>query len=89
MFAIAAHACEREAHVREVERFGASLPEGSYGWSNRMAIAARETRVAARLRAIEHAYKTAPEHGAAFRSPAAAPALRSPAHTADREIELE
>jgi hypothetical protein len=89
MFAIAAHAGEREAHVREVERFGASLPEGSYGWSNRQAIAARETRVATRLRAIEHAYKTAPEHGAALRSPAAAPALRSPAHAADREIELE
>ena len=27
MFALAAHADEREAHVREVERFGASLPE--------------------------------------------------------------
>jgi hypothetical protein len=29
MFAIAAHADEREAHVREVERFGDTLPEGS------------------------------------------------------------
>ena len=53
MFAIAAHAGEREAHVREVERFGRSLPEGSYGRRNREAIADRETRVAARLRAIE------------------------------------
>ena len=50
MFAIAAHADEREAHVREVERFGQSLPEGSYGRRNRQAIAAREMRVAARLR---------------------------------------
>jgi len=49
MFAIAAHADEREAHVREVERFGRSLPEGSYGRRNRQAIAAREARVASRL----------------------------------------
>ena len=28
MFAIAAHAAEREAHTREVERFGQTLPEG-------------------------------------------------------------
>jgi hypothetical protein len=48
--AIVAHADEREAHVREVARFGKSLPEGSYGQRNRQAIAARETRVAARLR---------------------------------------
>ena len=44
LFAIAAHADEREAHVREVEQFGQSLPEGSYGRRNRQAIAARETR---------------------------------------------
>ena len=53
LFAIAAHADEREAHLREVERFGQSLPEGSYGRRNRQAIAARETRIAARLRAVE------------------------------------
>ena len=41
IFAIAAHADEREAHVREVERFGQTLPEGSYGRRNRQAIAAR------------------------------------------------
>ena len=29
MFAIAAHADEREAHIREVERFSESLREGS------------------------------------------------------------
>ena len=61
MFAIAAHADEREAHVREVERSGRSLPEGSYGRRNRQAIAARETRIATRLRAVEHAYRTATE----------------------------
>ena len=44
MFALAAHAGEREAHAREVERSGADWPDGSYGRRNRQAIAARETR---------------------------------------------
>ena len=69
MFAIAAHADEREAHVREVERFGQSLPEGSYGRRNRQAIAARETRVATRLRAVEQAYRMAIDRDAASRPP--------------------
>jgi hypothetical protein len=55
MFALAAHADEREAHIREVERVGQNLPDGSYGRRNRQAIAARETRVAARLHAVEQA----------------------------------
>jgi hypothetical protein len=55
IFAIAAHADDREAYVRDVEQFGQSLPEGSYGRRNRQAIAAREMRVAARLRAVERA----------------------------------
>jgi hypothetical protein len=37
------------APVRDVERFGQSLPEGPYGRRNRQAIAARETRVTTRL----------------------------------------
>jgi hypothetical protein len=49
MYAIAAYAGDREAHVREVELFGQNLPEDSYGRQNREVIAARETRVAARL----------------------------------------
>jgi hypothetical protein len=65
IFAVAAHADEREAHLREVEQFGQSLPEGSYGRRNRQAIAARETRVAARLRAVEQAYRMAIEREAA------------------------
>ena len=89
LFAIAAHADEREAHVREVQRSGRSLPEGSYGRRNRQAIAARETRVAARLRAVEQAYRTATEHGTAFTPPEPTAARRSPEHPADREIELE
>ncbi len=89
MFAIAAHADEREAHVREVERSGQNLPEGSYGRRNRQAIAARETRIAARLRAVEHAYRMAIERDAVFRPPEPTRACRSPEHAADREIELE
>ena len=69
MFAVAAHAAEREAHIREVERFGQTLPEGSYGRRNRHAIAAREARIAARLRAVEHAYRAAIERDAMFSLP--------------------
>ena len=89
MFAIAAHADEREAHVREVERSGRSLPEGSYGQRNRQAIAARETRVATRLRAVEQAYRTATEHDTAYTPPEPTRAPRSPERQAGRDIDLE
>ncbi|HYB46571.1 MAG TPA: hypothetical protein VED20_04320 [Streptosporangiaceae bacterium] len=89
MFAIAAHADEREAHVREVERSGRSLPEGSYGRRNRQAIAVRETRIATRLRAVEQAYRTATEHDTVSRPSEPTRTLRSSEHLADREIELE
>jgi HB1, ASXL, restriction endonuclease HTH domain len=89
LFALAAHAGEREAHIREVERSGASLPEGSYGRRNRQAIAARETQIAARLRAVEHAYKTAPGHDTTYIPPEPARTFRSPEQAIDQEIELE
>jgi hypothetical protein len=89
MFAIAANADEREAHIREVEQLGQRFPEGSFGHRNRQAIAARETRVAARLRAVERAYRTADERDAAFKPPKPAKACQSPEHLVDREIELE
>jgi hypothetical protein len=88
MFAIAAHADEREAHIREVERSGQNLPEGSYGRRNRQAIAARETRVAARLRAVEHAYRMAIERDVSIPLESTS-AHRSPVHAAEREIEME
>ena len=69
IFALATHAGEREAHLREVERYGHSLPEGSYGRRNRQAIAARETRITTRLRAVEQAYRMAIEREAGFRPP--------------------
>jgi hypothetical protein len=87
--AIAAHADERESHVREVERFGRSLPEGSYGRRNRQAIAARETRVATRLRAVEQAYREATEREAAYGAPEGATAVRSSGREANQEMELE
>ncbi len=89
MFAAAAHADEREAHVREVEQVGQSLPVGSYGRRNRQAIAARETRVAARLRAVEHAYRMAIERDSTYAPPEPTSACRSPQHAPDREMELE
>lgn len=89
IFAITAHADEREAHVREVEQYRQTFPEGSFGRQNRRAIAAREGRVAARLRAVERAYRMANEHYEAFRPPEASTASRSTEQTTDREIELE
>ena len=89
LFAIAAHADEREAHIREVQRYGETLPEGSYGRQNRQAIAARETRVAARLRAVERAYRIAIERNTMYRPSESTRAHHSPKHAADRETELE
>jgi hypothetical protein len=89
LFAIAAHADEREAHLREVERSGRGLPEGSYGHRNRQAIAERETRVAARLRAVEHAYRTAIDRGTQATAQEPTRTLRPPQLQAGTEIELE
>jgi hypothetical protein len=89
MFAIAAQAIEREAHIREVQRYGQSLPEGSYGRSNRYAIAAREARINARLRAVERAYRMAIEPTATIDAAEFTGQRRSPQRAADKEIELE
>jgi hypothetical protein len=89
MFAIAAYADEREAHVREVERSGRNLPEGSYGRRNRQAIVARETRIATRLRAVEQAYRTAIERGTAAEPKELTQTLHSPELQIGRQIDLE
>jgi hypothetical protein len=89
LFAIAAHADEREAHIREVQRYGETLPEDSYGRRNRQAIAARETRVAARLRAVERAYRIAAERNVTYGAPEPIKARRSPEAAVDREMERE
>ena len=87
MFAVAAHAGEREAHAREVERSGADWPDGSYGRRNRQAIAARETRIAARLRAVEQAGRTATGRDTAYTPPEPTRALRSAELQSGREAE--
>ena len=89
IFALAGHADEREAHLREVQRHAQTWPEGSYGRRNRQAIAARESRIAARLRAVQHAYQAAAEPDIAYQPPEPLGAPHSPALMADREIELE
>jgi hypothetical protein len=81
IFAIAAHADEREAHLRKVQQYGQSLPEGSYGRRNRDAIAAREARMATGLRAVEQAYRLAIERDIE-------PAPREPAPTIGRAGQL-
>jgi len=89
MFALVAHADEREAHIREVEQYGADLPEGSYGRRNRQAIAARETRVAARLRAVQHAYQAVAGRDTAYTPPEPTRTFQAPGLQASRQIELE
>ncbi len=88
MHAITAHASDREAHIREVEQYAQNLPEDSYGRRNRQAITARETRIAARLRAVERAYRTAIDPDAI---PGADPtqALRSADTAPGYDLELE
>jgi hypothetical protein len=89
MFAIAAHADEREAHVREVERYGCSLPEDSYGRRNRQDIATHETRVAARLRAVEQAYRIAIDHDTTYRPSGLTQTPRTPENSSGRQIDPE
>ena len=89
LFAVAAHAGEREAHAREVERSGADWPDGSYGRRNRQAIAARETRIATRLRAVQHAYQAAAAHDTAPTPPEPARTFQAPGLQAGRQVELE
>jgi hypothetical protein len=88
IYAIAAHAEEREAHLRQVQLSGQNLPEGSCGRTNRELIADRGTRIAARLRAVEHEYHAAIERDAvpAPREPAG---VHAPGLISNREIELE
>ncbi len=89
IFALAAHADEREAHLREVQRHAQAWPDGSYGRRNRQAIAARETRIAGRLRAIEHAYQAATEPDTTFTPAEPIGVPHAPGPMAGRDIELE
>jgi hypothetical protein len=84
IYAITAHAHEREAHLREIQLHAQDLPEGSYGRQNRQAIADRETRITTRLRAVEQAYQTAIEHDAERSTPEPARPLGPP----ERDLEI-
>jgi hypothetical protein len=88
IFAIAAHASERETYAREVRQFAQGLPEGSYGRQNRQSIAARETRAAHRLRAIERAYQIALGRTAET-TPEPMITRTDADQAADRDMELE
>jgi hypothetical protein len=89
MHAIAAHASDREAHIREVQQHSQELAEDSYGRRNRLAIAARETRIAARLRAVEQACRTAFEHETPYRPPELTRTRRTPERQLGTSIDLE
>jgi hypothetical protein len=84
--AITINALEREAHAREVQLNSQHLPEDTYGRRNREDIALRETQTAARLRAIERAYRTSLDHNA---TPAPEPTEISAAVDGTRDQELE
>jgi hypothetical protein len=89
MFALAAHTDEREAHIREVAQHSADLPEDIRCRRNRQAIAARETRVATRLRAVQHAYRTVIERDTAPTTPEPAMTLRPPGRAAEMQTDLK
>jgi hypothetical protein len=88
MHAIAVHAGDREAHVREIEQYGQNLPEDSYGRLNRQAIAARGNTGRHPAGAVERAYRTAidPDAMPEFE---AAETLRFVGMAPDHELELE
>lgn len=81
MFAIVAHADEREADVREVERSGQNLPEGSYGRSGQA--------IAARLRTVQQAYRTAIDRDTVYTPPEPTRTGHSPKLQTGRDIDLE
>jgi hypothetical protein len=88
IYAIAAHADEREAHLRRVQLHRQNLPESSYTGTNRPIATDRDTRIAARLRAIEHEYRAAIERDAVS-APQPTGVLRASGLASNREIEIE
>ena len=80
--AITAEAMAREARIRQARQQARDLADGSYGRQNREAIAARETTIAAGLRAIERAYHQALE-------PAPAPEFSQLLRPGNRTIEYD
>jgi hypothetical protein len=89
LFAIVAHADEREAQIREVEQLGQTLPEDLLRPTQPPGRRRPRTRVASRLRAVQRAYNIAIDRDSALKPPQPARELRSPKPMAGREIELE
>lgn len=85
--AISVTAADREARTREIQQYSQNFPEDSYGRRNRETIAAHETRIATRLRAVERAYRTALDADATP-APGLTPLLPSADKTPEREPEL-
>jgi hypothetical protein len=88
MHAISVQAADREAYIREVQQYSQHLPEDSYGRQNRQTITARETRISARLRAVERAYRVALDPDATL-APDLTQTLAHADVTTDRELEME
>ena len=85
-----AHADEREAHLREVERFGQEPARRLLRPLQPPGHRRPRDPGAARLRAVEQAYRMANERDIVFGPPEPTTACRYPEHAADnREIELE
>jgi hypothetical protein len=84
--AITLDAMEREARIRQVRQQGETLSEGSEGKKNRKVIVARETQIAAGLRAIERVHHAALEPTPA---PEFSQILPVAGSTPDHEPELE
>lgn len=59
VYAVQALIADSEAHAREVRLVAATMPQDSYGASNRHAIASRHERISARLRLLERNYRGA------------------------------
>ena len=89
MYAIAALANESEAHSRELEAAAGRLPDGTYGQANRNAMAARQTRIASRLRDVQRAYLAATEEIAVLVPPPHAIPDRGLTRRPVAEIEAE
>ena len=64
-------------------------PLSSHSRRNRQDIAAHETQVVARLRAIEQAYRTAIDHDTAYRLPDLTQTSLSPESQPARQSDLE
>jgi hypothetical protein len=79
----------REARHREPQLHRQNLPESPGARTGRPIAADRDTRIAARLRAVEQEYRAALERDAVSAPPEPAGILRASGLVGNTEIELE